>query len=444
MPLVTYQQRYKAMRIQGDMAARPLRGVVVAPGDKSISHRALVIATLARGTSTIAGVNRGRDVASTMSVLARLGGMMTLDRDKAVLKVEGLGFGGLEEPDAPLETGNSGTTMRLLTGVCAAAPLFTVITGDDSVRRRPMERPVTPLRAMGASIDGRADGALAPLAVRGGGLEGVDVRLPVASAQTKSALMLAGLGTTGITSVTEPGRSRDHTERMLRACGVDVAVRGLTASVERRCEVSSLDHRIPGDLSSAMFLVAAATLVKGSDLSIGGVGLNPTRAGPLEALIRMGAELEWDATEEWGQEPVGSLRARASELHGTVVEGSEIPGLIDELPVLAVLASQAQGTTLVRDAAELRVKESDRIQAVVEGLRALGGAAEALSDGMAITGPTPLHGGVVRSRGDHRIALAFAVAGLVASGEVEITGWPCIDTSFPEFLDLLNEARSRG
>ncbi len=410
------------------------------PGDKSISHRALLVAALARGTSTIHGLNRGIDVGRTRRVIAQLGAPVARDPN-GIVKIEGYGYEGLGEAEDVLDAGNSGTTLRAALGICAALRGLFLLTGDASLRRRPMGRVVDPLRAMGASIEGRSGGAFAPLAVRGGELTGIDVELDVASAQTKTALLLAGLNATGTTRVTEPCQSRDHTERMLIASGVPLRTNRTTTSVARHREVRPLEHRIPGDISSAVFLLAAATVVPGSHLILARVGLNPTRIASLDALARMGARLEWEVAEEWCGEPSGSVRASHSQLTGTVIEGQEIPKLIDEIPMLAVLASQADGVTIVRDAAELRVKESDRIEAVVEGLLALGADAEALPDGLVIRGPTPLRGGVVDSRGDHRIALAFAVAGLIAKGGVEIEEWDCVDTSFPEFLDLLHRAQ---
>lgn len=352
----------------------------------------------------------------------------------------------LKEPDGVLDAGNSGTTMRLLAGVAARVPGLTVLTGDETLLVRPMLRVVAPLRQMGARVDGRRNGELAPLAVRGGGLTGLDYHSRVASAQVKSAVLLAGLGAEGITSVTEPAASRDHTERMLHEAGVELDRGDFRVSLTGPQEVGAREWQVPGDVSSALFLVVAAVLRTGSDLTITGVGLNPTRTAALDVLGTMGAAIETgsdDAVEGPG-EPVGWIRARHSPLRGARVEGPIVPALIDEIPILAIAATQAEGETVFADAEELRHKESDRVDAMVEGIRALGGEAEATSDGFVVSGPTPLAGGNVDSRGDHRIALAFAVAGLVASDVVRVGGWASTNTSFPEFLELLDSAtRSR-
>jgi 3-phosphoshikimate 1-carboxyvinyltransferase len=325
--------------------------------------------------------------------------------------------------------------------VCAGIEGLNVLSGDDSLRSRPMLRVVAPLRQMGASIDGRDYGALAPLAVRGGSLEGLDFDIPVASAQVKSAILLAGLRASGTTSVTEPGGSRDHTERMLEAAGVPVERSGRTASVTGGALPGPRDWSVPGDFSSAAYLVAGALLLEGSDLVLDDVGLNPTRTGLLDVVGRMGARLEITAPTEEGGEPVGSLRVGASRLEATSVGGDEVPRLIDELPVLAVLATQAHGRSEFRGAEELRVKESDRIETVVSALRELGADVEGLPDGMVVRGPTPLRAGEVDARDDHRVALAMAVAGFIAGGTVRIRGWSSVSTSFPEFLDVVAEAR---
>lgn len=419
----------------------PLRGELRVPGDKSISHRAVLISALAPGSSRVLGLNRGLDLQRTVDLVECLGARVEGRQANAEVKIESYGLGALQEPDRVLDAGNSGTTLRLGLGVCATQPFLSVLTGDASLRRRPMARVVEPLRTMGAMIDGRAQGTLAPVAVRGGGLVGIEAKLAVASAQTKSAVLLAGLAAEGTTTVSEPAQSRDHTERMLLAAGVPLIRDALSTSVAGPCEPAATDRRIPGDFSSAMFLIAAAILVPGSDLTISGVGLNSTRTAALDVLLRMEAGLQWEQTAEWSGEPVGSITARHSGLRGTVVEGDEIPRLIDEIPVLAVLASQAQGVTIFRGAAELRTKESDRIGVVVEALSSLGGDAEARPDGIEVSGPTPLKGGLIDSRGDHRVALASAIAGLVAKETVEISEWGCVSTSFPEFVGLLDKAR---
>ena len=418
----------------------PLRGTVRVPGDKSISHRALIIASLARGTSHISGVNPGADVGSTAGALRNLGARVHPISSTGEVKVEGSGE--LHEPHQVIDAGNSGSTARILAGVCAGVGGLSVLDGDASLRRRPMLRVVAPLRMMGATVDGRAHGELLPLAIRGGELKGIDHELSVASAQVKTALLLAGLKATGQTTLTEPGPSRDHTERMLRAAGVALESSPGRVSLTGGQHPTALDHAVPGDISSAMYLIAAATLLPGSELSIEDVGLNPTRIGGIEVLQRMGASIESAAGEERSGEPVGTVTVGASPLAGTTVPSHEVPTLIDEVPVLAVVASQAEGETVFEGVGELRAKESDRLEVMVRCLRTLGGDAEASGDDLIVRGPTPLSGGEVDSENDHRIALAFAVAGLVSAAPVRVRRWSAVDISFPSFLDVLGSARA--
>lgn len=419
-----------------------IKGETAVPGDKSVSHRALIFSALAPGTSAIGGLNTGEDVRSTAGCLRSLGAEVSWLDDEATAVVTGPA-GGLTEPFDVLDVGNSGTTIRTLLGVTASVPGISVLSGDGSVRSRPMMRVVGPLRAMGADIEGRAGGTLAPLVVRGRDLRGLDHTLSVASAQVKTALVLAGLAASGTTRVVEPGPSRDHTERMLAARGVRVNVRGREVSVQGAQRPEPLDHKVPGDLSSAFFLIVAALLLPGSDLTLTGVGLNPTRLGGLEVLRMMGADLSWDVETIEGGEPVGSIHARHSALHGVVVDPDIVPTLIDEVPALAVAASQAEGATVVTGASELRVKESDRIEGIVQGLSSIGAEVEALDDGLVVRGPSSLRGGVVSSLGDHRLAMSFAVAGMVAKGDVKVQGWSAVGTSFPEFVGLVRSLRGR-
>lgn len=412
------------------------------PGDKSISHRALILGALAQGTSRLTGMNLGRDVLATAAVLTRLGAGVHLEHSQARVEVEGWGHEGPHEPTDVLDAANSGTTLRCMLGVCAGATGAFTFTGDASLRRRPMGRVVGPLRAMGARIDGRAGGNLAPLMIRGGNLTGVAHTLPIASAQVKTALLLAGLGAQGLTSVTEPQPSRDHTERMLAASGVPVRAGAGTATVAGGGRVNAGPRRVPGDLSSAAYILAAAILVAGSDVVLRDVGINPTRAGILRVLAAMGARVEVAHAGDWDGEPVGNLRARSSTLRGVAVDEAEVPALIDELPILAVIATQATGRTLIRGAGELRVKESDRIATMTAGLSDLGADVEALPDGLSILGPSTLRPAEVDSLGDHRVAMSFAVAGLIADGPVTVLGWDCVDTSFPGFLSTLAALRS--
>jgi 3-phosphoshikimate 1-carboxyvinyltransferase len=420
---------------------RALRGEIMLPGDKSISHRALILAALARGRSRLTGVNVGADVAATARALSALGAACRLDPDNAIAEVDGCGWVGLGEPDDVVDVGNSGTSLRLVAGICAALPGLSVLTGDATLRRRPMLRLAAPLRALGARVDGRADGGRAPLVIRGGRLAGVEWTTEVPSAQVKSAVLLAGLAASGVTTVIEPVSSRDHTERMLAARGVPVERRGTAASVRGGGELQPGDHDIPGDMSSALFPLVAAALIPGSGLTAVEVGLNPTRSGALEVLRAMGADLDAEITGEASGEPVGRVRVAARPLRATTVGGAAIPGLIDEIPALCIAACGAVGETVFRDAAELRVKESDRIATLAEGINALGGIARALPDGLSVTGPVELHDGYVDARGDHRIALAFAVAAIAWGRNVRISGWDSVATSFPEFHNVMAQAR---
>lgn len=427
-----------------DGAVLPLRGRVRVPGDKSISHRLLLLGALAGGRTTGRGLNTGEDVRATVACLRALGIEVAFDAERATAEVEGAGPGWPGEPAGVLECGNSGTTMRLLLGICAAIDGLSVLSGDASLRRRPMARVVEPLRAMGARIDGRAGGERAPLAVRGGPLRAVRHASPVASAQVKSALLLAGLAAEGVTEVTEPAPSRDHTERLLAAAGVEVVAEPGRAAVRGPARPRPLDLDVPGDLSSALYLIAAALVVPGSVLTVEHVGLNPTRTAVLDVLQAMGAELEVVRAGEAAGEPYGAVTARSSALRAVDLGPAEVPLVIDELPLLAVLCALAEGRSEVRGAAELRVKESDRIATMVGNLRALGAEARELPDGYVIEGPARLTGGEVASHGDHRVALACAVAGLAAAGRVTVSGWRVAETSFPGFLDVLAEAQGRA
>ena len=416
-----------------------LVGTIEVPGDKSISHRALILGAIASGTSTVSGLNGGEDVSATRRCLAALGARIV--SDEAKVTVESEGWPQLGEAEDVLDAGNSGTTLRSLLAVTAATPGAFTLTGDATLRRRPMLRVVSPLRQMGAAIDGRLHGDRAPLFVRGGPLRGIDFESPVPSAQVKSAVLIAGLAAAGRTSVAEPLLSRDHTERMLEAAGVRLERNGTEIAVEGGQRLEPRDWVVPGDFSAASFLVVAALLTPGSELTIDNVGLNPTRTGLLETLREMGGDIDVD--DRGGVEPVGSITVRTSQLHGVDVPPERIPSMVDELPILAVAATQAEGDTRIAGAAELRVKESDRIAATKEGLRALRASIDELRDGLLITGPARLEAAEVESRGDHRIALALAVAGIVSGQNVKVRGWSCVNTSFPEFLDVLGKARGR-
>jgi 3-phosphoshikimate 1-carboxyvinyltransferase len=435
-------------------SGRSLTGSLTVPGDKSISHRALLLGALASGATHATGFLPSADCLSTLACLTELGVRVERPTETSII-VHGVSMGGLAEPSRVLNCGNSGTTMRLLSGMLAGQPFCSIVAGDESLHRRPMARITEPLRRMGATVLGRQGGSLPPLAILGGRLRALDYRLPVASAQVKSCLLLAALFADGPMALQEPSASRDHTERMLRAMGVE-----LTSSAWPDGESSApapgpvdicmrqpqpalraLDLAIPGDISSAAFFLVAAVIAPRSRLQIRNVGVNPTRTGILDVLAAMGARVAMENQRLAGGEPVADFLVRASDLRATEVRGSLIPRLIDELPVIAVAATQAHGVTTIRDAAELRVKESDRISALVTELRKLGAIIEELPDGFIVEGPAPLHGSVVDAHGDHRLAMSLAVAALVAHGETTILGADSIPVSFPGFEQVLAERR---
>ena len=407
---------------------RPLRGRVRVPGDKSISHRALLLAARAEGTSVVRGLSDGDDVARTRAAVEALGAEVDGAAGGAELRVTG-GTARLHEPETVLDVGNSGTGIRLLAGFCAGFDWLTVLAGDGSVARRPMDRVAGPLRAMGAAVDGRDGGRYPPLVVRGGGLRGIDYTPPVASAQVKSAVLLAGLGAEGETVVREPVATRAHTEELLAACGADVeAVDEPSGGRTVRLRPSTLQpfaFDVPGDPSQAAFWVVAACIVPGSDVVVEGVYLGPGRTGFLDVLARMSADVERVGASD--------LRARYGRLRGTDVSAEEVPGLVDEIPVLAVAAAVADGPSRFGGAAELRVKESDRIATVSEGLRAFGATVETKADGFVVDGGTHLTGARADAQGDHRVAMAMAVAAMAADGESVVGGWESVATSYPGF-----------
>jgi len=413
---------------------RSLRGSTRVPGDKSISHRALLLGALADGVSHIEGFLPCRDCLATLSCLRALG-IEVHARDSTALTVLGRGLQGLRAPRGPLDCVRSGTTMRLLAGLLAGQPFTCTLSGEGQLLRRPMRRVADPLRRMGAEIES-ANGC-APLVVHGRPLRGSRHDLAIASAQVKSALLLAGLYATGPTTIRQPGPARDHTERMLAAMGVPVEASDLRAALSPVSSLRALRITVPGDISSAAFPLVAAILAPGSEVTVEGIGVNPTRTGLLDVLRRMGAELTLTGQSSQGNEPVANVTARASILHGVEIGGDTVVRMIDEFPVLAVAATQAMGTTRVRDAKELRVKETDRIATIVAELEALGANITALPDGFVVQGPTPLRGGTVASHNDHRLALALAVAGLIAEADVTIENAECTDDSFPRFVELM-------
>ncbi len=415
---------------------RPLVGRLRVPGDKSISHRALLLAAVATGTSRLSGVADGDDVARTRAAVEALG--VRVRPSGGGLSVRGTGFEGLAEPEGVLDCANSGTSIRLLAGLLAGRPFHSVLDGDASLRRRPMARVAEPLRAMGARIDGRAGGTLAPLAIRGGQLVGRRHELAVASAQVKTALILAGLQAEGPTEVTEPAASRDHTERLLPTLGVDAAaIPGGVRLVPG--PVAPFELNVPGDPSAAAFFVVGACVTPGSDLVVEDLCLNPTRTGFIEVLRRMGAKIDTEITGERGGEPVGNLHVIASPLVATAIRGEEIPSVIDEIPALAVAAAFAEGTTEIADAAELRVKESDRVGTVSQELSQLGIAVDTRPDGMVITGGRP-RPALLKSHGDHRVAMAAAIAANACEGASTVRGWRAIASSYPSFALHLDQA----
>ncbi|MDZ4826039.1 MAG: 3-phosphoshikimate 1-carboxyvinyltransferase [Actinomycetota bacterium] len=413
--------------------AAPLRGRLRVPGDKSISHRALLFAALASGRSELTHLATGEDVHATRLALGHLG---VKARTKGeIVTVQSSGAAGLREPEAVLDCGNSGTTLRIISGVLARCPFLTVLTGDASLRTRPMLRVIEPLRAMGATADGRDGGEHAPIAIRGGQLRGVRHELPVAWAQVKSALLVAGLGAEGVTEVVSPAPSRDHTERMLAALGVPLEVDGLAVRV-RAGEPEAFALDVPGDPSSAAFFVVAASITPRSEIVLEDVSINPTRLGFVDVLLRMGADIEIVPSGDRCGEPVGDIVVRAAPLHGTVIEGDEIPNVQDEVPVLAMAAAFADGVTEVRDAAELAAKESNRIGTVHQELTQLGIGVEPRADGLVIRGGQP-HSGLLKSHGDHRIAMAVAVAAHAIDGSTTVRGWGAVASSYPEFAEHL-------
>ena len=431
---------------------RPLQGTISVPGDKSITHRAIILTALANGVSRVARYCRGEDCLNTMRAFQALG--VRIDETVEELQVHGKGFWGLTEPSVPIDCGNSGTGIRLLTGLLAGQDFFTVLTGDESIRRRPMGRVVKPLRQMGATIAGRKGGELAPLAVIGSRLRAINYVSPVASAQIKSALLLAALFAEGTTSFTEPRLSRDHTERLFKFFGIAIRREGTTLMINGRPPVgwnATPRMVVPGDLSAAAFFIVGATIVPGSDVTIQHVGVNPTRTGLLEVMTRMGADIQLLNRREEAGEPVADIRVKSARLHGAAIGSDLIPQTIDEFPILCAAAAVAEGETIISGAEELRVKESDRIATMSAELRAMGAQITEQPDGMVVRGlgTTDANGRLQaargRSHGDHRVAMSLAIAGLTASAPTVIDETDCIETSFPDFhrtlLELLGERR---
>jgi 3-phosphoshikimate 1-carboxyvinyltransferase len=417
---------------------RRLAGTVEVPGDKSVSHRAALLGALAEGVTEVQGYLEGEDCLRTLTAIQMMGVEVT-KKGPGHYRIAGAGLNGLQEPADVIDCGNSGTTARLLIGVLAGQPFWTLLTGDDSLRRRPMKRVVEPLARMGATIVGRADGTRLPLAVRGADRpRAIVYDTPVASAQVKSAILLAGLRADGAVTVTEPAPSRDHSEVMLRAFGARLDVRQGSVTLHPG-SLRGTTVQVPGDISSAAFLLVAGVIVSDARVTVAGVGINPTRTGLLDVFAAMRVPVASAAADVAGDgERIATLSVQSAEAMGTTVSGSLIPRLIDEIPALAVLAATARGETEIRDAAELRVKESDRIAAVTRELGKMGVRVDERPDGMTIPGRQRFRGAHVASGGDHRMAMALAVAGLVADGETVIEDVECVQTSFPTFVELVN------
>ncbi|MFT4641187.1 MAG: 3-phosphoshikimate 1-carboxyvinyltransferase [Verrucomicrobiales bacterium] len=429
--MTTYQVRH----------GRLINDEIIVPGDKSISHRAMMFAGLSDGDCVIEGFLPSEDCCATMNAMRALG--VSIEADEASDKgfgptrytVKGCN-GKLTAPAGPIDCGNSGTSMRLLSGILAGQPFESELRGDPSLSGRPMNRIITPLAQMNGHVESLGQGSCPPLRIQGKTLVSTTYELPVASAQVKSAVLLAGLFTQGVTTVIQPIITRDHTERMLRYFRIQLGIEGDAISIEGHQTIQARDFQVPGDISSAAFWLVAASAQKGSTLNINRVGLNPSRTGILKVLARMGASITENADAEDG-EPIGDLEVRGAGLQGTEIGGDEIPNIIDELPVLAVAGALAEGTTVIRDAQELKVKETDRIHAVVTNLLAMGADVEERPDGMIIRGGRPLHGATLQSFGDHRIAMAFAIAGLFAEGQTIIEEADCVNTSYPCFEHTL-------
>jgi 3-phosphoshikimate 1-carboxyvinyltransferase len=413
-----------------------LFGELTIPGDKSISHRSIMFGAIAHGETRVTNFLPGDDCLSTISCFRQLG--VKIEEKNNQLRIFGKGFEGLTEPNEVLNVGNSGTTIRLLMGILAGRPFFTSLVGDASIGKRPMTRVTKPLTSMGAIIDGQKNGAYTPLSIRGGSLTPINYHLPVASAQVKSALILAGLQAEGETTIIEPAETRDHTERMIRKFGGEILKDNRRITVRGGQRLTGSTIHVPGDISSAAFFLVAGAILPGSEIILKNVGLNPTRTGIIEVMRKMGADLQIIHSEEDSFEPFGDLIVKTSSLHGTVVEGDLIPKLIDEIPIIALLATQAEGVTIIKDAEELKVKETNRIDTVVQELKKLGATIEATDDGMIIYGKSILSGGVVSSHGDHRIGMMLAIAALLCNDEVTLANPEAISVSYPNFFAQLN------
>ena len=406
------------------------------PGDKSISHRAVMVSSISKGRAKVSGFLKSEDCMRTVTCFKSMG--IDIDETPSGLIVEGRGLAGLKPPSDILYVGNSGTTIRLLLGILAGQPFKATLTGDESIGRRPMKRVMEPLVRMGASITGR-DGDHTPITVQGGKLKPIEYDMPVASAQVKSAILLAGLFASGTTLVRESVPTRDHTERMLEHCGARIERRAGSISISGRHELAAQPIEVPGDISSASFVMAAACLIPGSDVFIRNVGVNPGRTGILDVLHRMGADIEVSDERMISGEPIADIRVKHSTLKGIKLSGAIIPRIIDEIPIIALLATQASGNTEISGAQELRVKESDRIATISSELNKFGADIKALPDGLVIKGGAKLKGAKCKSYSDHRIAMSCSIAGLIAKGATSIEDVECVETSFPGFSGIINK-----
>lgn len=412
-----------------------LKGEITIPGDKSISHRAIMLGSLAEGVTEISNFLQGADCLSTMECFRNMG--VDIENEDGLVTIHGNGLHGLKQPKDTLDVGNSGTTTRLMSGILAAQNFTCTLNGDASIQKRPMGRIITPLSQMGADIISIKDNGCAPLKITGKTLHGIHYNSPVASAQVKSSILLAGLFADGETSVTEPYVSRNHTELMFHYFGVDISTQETTATVAPADKLMGQKILVPGDISSAAYFIAAGLMVPNSELVIKNVGTNPTRDGILKVCEAMGASISYENMQETSGEPTADVIVKTSHLKGTTIGGGIIPTLIDEIPMIAILACFAEGTTVIKDAQELKVKESNRIDVMVENLKEMGADITATEDGMIIHGGKPLHGAKIDSKLDHRIAMSFAIAGLCAEGETEILGAECVNISFPTFYEDL-------
>lgn len=424
-------------------ASSPLRGSVEIPADKSLSHRAAILGAIADGTVHIKNFSSGADCKSTVNFLQDLGVEIEFITNSDLI-IYGKGLRGLKEPEKVLDAGNSGTTLRLMQGVLSGQPFYSVLTGDHSLSNRPMARVIQPLKLMGADIRARKNNTLAPITICGGNLNGIEYKMPIASAQVKSTILLAGLYAEGETTVIEPAKSRDHTERYLKYMGIDVKVNDLNITIKGNKELEPKEFKIPGDISSASFFIIAATIIKGSNIKLTNIGVNPTRTGLISVLERMGADIKIENEREVCGEPVADIIVKSSKLKGIEISGDIIPTLIDEVPIIAVAASLAEGTTIIKDAQDLRNKESDRIATITTELKKLGVDIQETPDGMIVNGKEKIEGGCnCDSNFDHRIAMSLAIAALAAKNPVTIENASWIRISFPEFNMILTQLREK-